>query len=83
MDESTFITTDMGSRGLDILQANTVVLYDIPFSSLDLLHCLGQTARAGTRGHTIMIVSKAEYQGKTKEWVNEIRDSLTCGDTLV
>lgn len=77
------ITTDMGSRGLDTLQAKTVVLYDVPFSSLDLLHRLGRTARAGTRGRAIMIVSKAEYRGKTKEWVNEIRDRLIRGEALV
>jgi ATP-dependent RNA helicase MRH4 len=77
------ITTDMGSRGLDTLSAKTIVLYDVPYSSIDLLHRLGRTARAGTRGRAIMIVSKAEYRGRTKEWVNEIRDRLIRGEALV
>ena len=77
------ITTDMGSRGLDTITAKTVVLYDVPYSSIDLLHRLGRTARAGTRGRAVMIVSKAEYRGKTKEWVNEIRDRLIRGEALV
>jgi len=77
------LTTDMGSRGLDTIQARTVVLYDVPYSSIDLLHRLGRTARAGTRGRAYMIVSKAEYRGRTKEWVNEIRDRLIRGVPLV
>ena len=77
------ITTDMGSRGLDTITAKSVVLYDVPYSSIDLLHRLGRTARAGTRGKAFMIVSKAEYRGKTREWVNEIRDRLIRGEALV
>jgi ATP-dependent RNA helicase MRH4, mitochondrial len=77
------LTTDMGSRGLDTITAKTVILYDVPYSSIDLLHRLGRTARAGTRGRVFMIVSKAEYRGRTKEWVNEIRDRLIKGEALV
>ena len=77
------VTTDMGSRGLDTIAAKTVVLYDVPYSSIDLLHRLGRTARAGTRGRAYMIVSKAEYRARTKEWVNEIRDRLIRGVPLV
>jgi ATP-dependent RNA helicase MRH4, mitochondrial len=77
------ITTDMGSRGLDTIAAKTVILFDVPYSSIDLLHRLGRTARAGTRGRAFMIVSKAEYRGRTKEWVNEIRDRLIKGEALV
>jgi len=77
------VTTDMGSRGLDTIEAKTVILYDVPYSSIDLLHRLGRTARAGTRGRAYMIVSKAEYRARTKEWVNEIRDRLIRGAALV
>jgi ATP-dependent RNA helicase MRH4, mitochondrial len=77
------ITTDMGSRGLDTIGAKNVILYDVPYSSIDLLHRLGRTARAGTRGRAFMLVSKKEYRGKTKEWVNEIRDRLIRGSALV
>ena len=77
------ITTDMASRGLDTLQCKTLVLYDVPFSNIDLLHRLGRTARAGKRGQAIMLVSKAEYRGRTREWVNEIRDRVIKGLALV
>ena len=77
------ITTDMASRGLDTLGCKTLVLYDIPFSNIDLLHRLGRTARAGKRGKAIMLVSKAEYRGRTREWVNEIRDRVIKGEALV
>lgn len=77
------ITTDMASRGLDTLDCKTLVLYDIPFSNIDLLHRLGRTARAGKRGKAIMLVSKAEYRGRTREWVNEIRDRVIKGEALV
>jgi len=77
------ITTDMASRGLDTLDCKTLLLYDIPFSNIDLLHRLGRTARAGKRGKAVMLVSKAEYRGRTREWVNEIRDRVIKGEALV
>jgi ATP-dependent RNA helicase MRH4, mitochondrial len=77
------ITTDMASRGLDTLLVKTVILYDVPYSNIDLLHRLGRTARIGTRGRALMIVSKAEYRGRTKQWVNEIRHRLITGEALV
>lgn len=77
------LTTDMGSRGLDTITAKTVVLYDVPYSNIDLLHRLGRTARAGTRGKALMIVSTREYRGGTKEWVNQVRDQIIRGEPLV
>jgi ATP-dependent RNA helicase MRH4, mitochondrial len=77
------ITTDMASRGLDTIGAKNLVLFDIPFSSIDLLHRLGRTARAGTRGKATLLVSRNEYRGRTKLWVNEIRDRVIKGVALV
>jgi ATP-dependent RNA helicase MRH4, mitochondrial len=77
------LTTDMASRGLDTISAKRVILYDVPYSSIDLLHRVGRTARAGTRGQAYMIVSKAEYRGQAKEWVNQIRDRVIRGAMLV
>jgi ATP-dependent RNA helicase MRH4 len=77
------ITTDMASRGLDTISAKLVVLYDVPFSNIDLIHRLGRTARAGTRGRAVMFLSRKEAQGTIKTWINDVRDKIIRGQALV
>jgi ATP-dependent RNA helicase MRH4 len=77
------ITTDMGSRGLDTISAKLVILYDVPFSNIDLIHRLGRTARAGTRGRAVMLLSRREAQGTIKTWINDVRDKIIRGQALV
>jgi len=77
------ITTDMGSRGLDTISARLVILYDVPFSNIDLIHRLGRTARAGTRGRAVMLLSRKEAQGTVRTWINDVRDKVIRGQALV
>jgi len=77
------ITTDMASRGLDTMTAKNVVLYEVPYSSIDLIHRLGRTARAGTRGRAFLVVGKHEYRGWIKLWVDDIQDRLVRGRPLI
>jgi ATP-dependent RNA helicase MRH4, mitochondrial len=76
------ITTDIGSRGLDTITARLVVLYDVPFSNIDLIHRLGRTARAGTRGRAVMLLTKKEAKSTVAAWINDVRDKIIRGAAL-
>lgn len=77
------ITTDLGSRGLDTVNTKSVVLFDVPYSNIDLLHRLGRVARAGTRGRAFVILSHKESRGRTREWINDVRDRIIRGAPLI
>ncbi len=51
------VATDLGARGLDVLQLPVVVNYDLPRSAVDHVHRIGRTARAGASGLAISFVS--------------------------
>jgi len=51
------VATDVAARGLDIAQLPVVVNYDLPRSSVDYIHRIGRTGRAGERGMAISFVS--------------------------
>lgn len=64
------VTTDLGSRGLDASHINHVINYDFPMTSMDFLHRVGRTARAGQRGRGTTVVTRA--QRKLVESVKEV-----------
>jgi superfamily II DNA/RNA helicase len=51
------VTTDLASRGIDIVQLSVVVNYDLPRSAVDYVHRIGRTGRAGESGLAISFVS--------------------------
>ncbi len=53
------VTTDLGARGLDIVDLPVVVNYDLPRSPTDHVHRLGRTGRAGQSGLAVSFVSAA------------------------
>ncbi|MDB5929282.1 MAG: box helicase domain protein [Polaromonas sp.] len=53
------VATDVAARGLDIAQLPAVVNYDLPRSSVDYIHRIGRTGRAGETGIAISFVSAA------------------------
>jgi ATP-dependent RNA helicase RhlE len=53
------VATDVASRGLDIVELPIVVNYDLPRSSVDYLHRIGRTGRAGETGVAVSFVSVA------------------------
>ncbi|MFZ3140778.1 DEAD/DEAH box helicase [Polaromonas sp.] len=51
------VATDVAARGIDIAQLPVVVNYDLPRSSVDYIHRIGRTGRAGETGIAISFVS--------------------------
>ncbi|PPU39901.1 DEAD/DEAH box helicase [Xanthomonas arboricola] len=55
------VATDLAGRGIDIDALPAVVNYDLPRSTVDYIHRIGRTARAGASGLAISFVT-AESQ---------------------
>ncbi len=51
------ITTDLASRGIDIVKLPVVVNYDLPRSAVDYVHRIGRTGRATEPGLAVSFVS--------------------------
>lgn len=73
------VTTDLGSRGIDTLAVRTVVLYDVPHSTIDFIHRLGRTGRMGRRGRGIVLVGK----GDRRDIVAEVKGGMFEGKALI
>lgn len=72
------VTTDLLARGVDMQNIRNVVLYDLPFSSVDMLHRAGRTGRLNKRGKVILFVTKKESQG----WVKGLERTVKNGMAL-
>ena len=53
------VATDLGARGIDIAQMPVVVNHDLPRATVDYVHRIGRTARAGAAGLAVSFVSAA------------------------
>lgn len=51
------LATDVAARGIDVVDLDAVVNFDLPRSTADYVHRIGRTGRAGARGVAVSFVS--------------------------
>ena len=72
------VSTDLASRGLDMgATVEHVILYDFPHNTIDYLHRIGRTARAGAAGVVTAFLGKGD-----QALAGTIRDHLAEGKSL-
>ncbi|MGA3038181.1 MAG: DEAD/DEAH box helicase [Vulcanimicrobiaceae bacterium] len=54
------VATDLAARGIDILDLDLVVNYDVPLEPDSYVHRIGRTARASATGDAVTFVSREE-----------------------
>jgi ATP-dependent RNA helicase RhlE len=59
------VATDVAARGLDIVDLQYVVNYELPYVAEDYIHRIGRTGRAGKAGLAVSLLSPGE------EWLLE------------
>lgn len=70
------LTTDLASRGLDILELPYVIQYDLPLSKESYIHRSGRTARMGRAGTIITLLNDRELR-ELKKTVSSLDVVLT------
>ena len=55
------ITTDLASRGLDLVNVSHVINFDLPKHSEEFVHRIGRTGRAGNKGESISFVGPKDW----------------------
>lgn len=73
------VTTDLASRGIDTTPVKTVIIYDTPHSTIDLLHRIGRTGRAGRRGTAYILLSNKRGEA----WIKEVKKLSISGQPLI
>lgn len=73
------VTTDLASRGIDTTPVKNVIIYDTPHSTIDLLHRIGRTGRAGRRGSAYILLSKKRGEA----WIREVKQLSISGQPLI
>eukprot|EP00532_Pseudo-nitzschia_australis_P001215 CAMPEP_0168192440 /NCGR_PEP_ID=MMETSP0139_2-20121125/18048_1 /TAXON_ID=44445 /ORGANISM="Pseudo-nitzschia australis, Strain 10249 10 AB" /LENGTH=605 /DNA_ID=CAMNT_0008115677 /DNA_START=245 /DNA_END=2062 /DNA_ORIENTATION=- len=71
------VCTDIGARGLDIPQVDSVVMFDFPLNAMDYLHRSGRTARGSGKGKVTALVAKRD-----KVLATGIQQAVLRGETL-
>ena len=56
------ITTDIGSRGLDLLDVKTVINFEFPYTYEDYIHRIGRTGRLGSFDRNCLAISYVSHK---------------------
>lgn len=56
------VTTDLASRGLDLLQVSHVINFDMPKHAEEYVHRIGRTGRAGQKGSAFSFVGPKDWK---------------------
>ncbi|CAH1787054.1 unnamed protein product, partial [Owenia fusiformis] len=56
------LCTDVAARGLDLHNVNWIVQYNCPGTPSDYIHRIGRTARIGTKGQAVLLLTPSEVQ---------------------
>ncbi|CAL1533039.1 unnamed protein product [Lymnaea stagnalis] len=67
--------TDVAARGLDLPNVDWIIQFTSPGATVDYIHRVGRTARAGTKGHSLLFLMPSEA-GYIQE-LNKHKISLT------
>ncbi|MBI2542254.1 DEAD/DEAH box helicase [Candidatus Woesearchaeota archaeon] len=55
------VASDVAARGLDIKNVSHIINYDSPKTSKEYIHRIGRTARAGSEGKVISLISEPDH----------------------
>jgi len=56
------VATDVAARGLDIKNVSHIYNYDVPKTSIEYIHRIGRTARAGENGAAITLLTAPDHE---------------------
>lgn len=56
------VTTDLASRGLDLVNVSHVINFDLPKHAEEYIHRVGRTGRAGSKGDAMSFVGPKDWQ---------------------
>ncbi|KAG7366135.1 ATP-dependent DEAD-box RNA helicase DeaD [Nitzschia inconspicua] len=76
-EASILVCTDIGARGLDIPEVDSVIMFDFPLNAMDYLHRSGRTARGAGKGKVTALVAKRD-----KVLASAIEQAVLRGETL-
>lgn len=71
------VASDLVSRGIDLLDLEHVVNYDVPISETSYVHRVGRTARAGKGGCAWTLVEHAEARRFWRDFAGEGKGAVT------
>ena len=72
------VATDILARGIDIDDIRLVINYDVPRDCDDYIHRVGRTARAGSEGRAVTLISVEDqsYFGKIEDFMEQEVEKL-------
>jgi ATP-dependent RNA helicase DDX51/DBP6 len=71
------VASDLVSRGIDLVNLEHVINYDLPISETSYVHRVGRTARAGRRGCAWTLLEHAEARRFWRDFAGEGKGAVT------